>query len=271
MININLKNNVVLVTGGNQGLGKSIVKKLAEMNATVVFLDKNRKLGEILEKELKLKGMRIKFIPFDLRNQHEFSDCISKIYDDFGRIDILINNARAGQKLNLLDETKENWDESIDVMLKGPFFFSQEVIKIMRKASKGVIINIASIAARTVCGDASPSYHIAKAGLVQMTRYLAIHAAPMGIRTNAIAPGLIVKDENIKMYNCTNNEDFRELVSKCHPLGKAGTPYDITQTILFLCSDAASFINGETLYIDGGLTVQDPFALSKKLFKFHVY
>ena len=266
MININLKNNVVLVTGGNQGLGKSIVKKLAEINATVLFLDKNRELGETLEKELKVKGLQIKFIPLDLRNYHECCDCISKIYDEFGRIDILINNARAGQKLNLLDETEENWDESIDVMLKGTFFLSQEVIKVMRKASKGVILNIASIAASNVCGE-SPSYHIAKAGLIQMTRYLAIHAGPMGIRTNAIAPGFIVKDENIKKYHSEKNENYRKIVSKCHPLGDIGTSNDITQAILFLCSEAASFINGEILYIDGGLTVHDPFALATNVVK----
>ncbi len=151
-------------------------------------------------------------------------------------------------------------------MLKAAFFLSQGAIKVMKTKKKGVIINISSISGRYISSE-SPSYHMAKAGLIQMTRYLAKHAGPLGIRTNAVAPIFIVQDEHIPKYTSQENKNYKEFAEKCHPLGLIGKSSDITKAIMFLSSDAAYFINGEILYLDGGLTLQDPFVLAYHLAK----
>ncbi len=260
----NFQNKIVLVTGGARGLGLNIVKAFAKEKAQVIFCDKNTQLGEIQQKEMLSKGLKVKYYEIDLSNHLQCLSLIPKICSEFGGIDILVNNARTRNKNNLLDETIDDWDEAFDVMLKSAFFLSQGAIKVMKAKKRGVIINIASISGRYISSE-SPSYHMAKAGIIQMTRYLAKHAGSMGIRTNAIAPGFIVQDELIQKYSSKDNKDYKEFAEKCHPLGVIGKSSDITKAIMFLSSEAASFINGEILYLDGGLTIQDPFVLAKHL------
>ena len=262
----NFQDKVVLVTGGARGLGLNIVKAFAKEKAQVIFCDKNTQLGEAQQKEMLSEGLKVKFHEIDLSDHSQCLSLIPKISSEFGGIDILVNNARTRNKNNLLEETAKDWDDAFDVMLKSAFFLSQGAIKVMKEKKRGIIINIASISGRYISSE-PPSYHMAKAGLIQMTRYLAKHAGPLGIRTNAIAPGFIVQDEHIEKYSSVDNKDYKEFAEKCHPLGLIGKSSDITKAIMFLSSDAASFINGEILYLDGGLTLQDPFVLAYDLLK----
>ena len=194
-------------------------------------------------------------------NSSQFFTLISEIEKTFGVIDILINNAAIKNKNNIFQEDLSSWDSAMNVMLKAPFFLSQLVLKIMQKKNSGVIINIASISGRFVSLE-SPSYQIAKAGLIHMTRYFAKNAGNYGIRCNAIAPGFIVKDEHINMFLSQANKKYKKSCEKYHPMRNFGKSEDISKAVMFLCSNDANFINGETLYIDGGLTIQDPFIFS---------
>jgi NAD(P)-dependent dehydrogenase (short-subunit alcohol dehydrogenase family) len=152
------------------------------------------------------------------------------------------------------------------VMLDATFFASQEAVRHMRTAATGSIINVSSIAASRVVPE-SPSYHAAKAGVVAITRYLAAVAGPWGIRVNCIEPGFIVKDEHQSQFNADDNRDYRSLAVACHPLRRTGYSDEVAEAILFLASDAARFITGQSIVVDGGLTLQEPFSLASAILR----
>lgn len=128
----------------------------------------------------------------------------------------------------------------------------------------GSIVNIGSIAAFMACHE-SPIYHVAKGGLLQMTRYLAVEAGPYGVRVNAVLPGFIVQDEHLTRYASANNERYREIAEFSHPLRRVGSAEDVSNAVLFLCSSGAHFISGQTVVVDGGLSIQEQSGL---LFRF---
>lgn len=256
---------VALITGGARGIGKNICLGLANAGYQVVFCDNNIALGTQLMEESQSQGLPVYFQPIDLRDFKQIKTIVPSVLEKFGSLDILVNNVRAGKALDLFEENEENWDLSIDVMLKAAFFLSQSFISALStRENKGSIVNITSVAAQYV-GKESPSYHIAKAGMVQMTRYLATHAAKWGIRVNAISPGFIVQDQHLTRYHSDENADYRAVVEKTHPSSAIGLADDVAKAVRWLSSEDANFINGITLYLDGGLTVQDPYYVAYKL------
>jgi 3-oxoacyl-[acyl-carrier protein] reductase len=172
----------------------------------------------------------------------------------------LVNNARAGLRTGLLEETEENWEEGLSVGLRASFFASQEAVRSMSKTGGGSIVNISSVGALATCHE-SASYHVAKAGLLQMTRYLSDHAGKYNVRTNAVIPGFIVKDENRARFEEKGNMHYKKIAEFCHPMGKVGASDDVAKVVLFLCSTDASFISGQYIVVDGGLINQEPSGL----------
>jgi NAD(P)-dependent dehydrogenase (short-subunit alcohol dehydrogenase family) len=246
---------------------KNICIALAKANYTVVFCDNNIDVGTQLAEAAQKQGLSIYFHHTNLNNLNEVKTIVGSVIKAFGSIDLLVNNVRAGKALDLFEENEQNWDESMNVMLKAAFFLSQNFILELRNQKKGgSIINIASVAAAYV-GKESPSYHIAKAGIVQMTRYLATHSAKWGVRVNAIAPGFIVQDQHLEKYHSENNTTYRNVVEKTHPSSSIGHANDVAKAVKWLSSEEANFINGITLYLDGGLTIQDPYYVAYKLSK----
>lgn len=252
---------IALVTGGARGIGKNICFKLAKAGYVTIFCDNNITVGNQTVLEAQSQGLLLHFFPIDLKKINQTKSLIPSILSTLGPVDLLINNVRAGKQLSLFEETEENWDDSIDIMLKSAFFLSQSFIS---QKTKGSIVNIASVAA-THIGKESPSYHIAKAGIIQMTRYLATYAACWGIRVNAIAPGFIVQDQHLNRYYGKDNHAYRSIVEKTHPSPLIGSADDVANAVQWLCSEEARFINGITLYLDGGLTIQDPYYVAHKL------
>lgn len=249
-------NKVVTVTGSARGIGKNILRAFAEEGALAIVSDFNRDLGYKTEKEFQEEGLNARFLEIDLSQKGAPTAMIQKIVEMHGKIDVLVNNARSGKRLGVLEETEETWDLGLSVTLKAAFFAAQEAIQSMSKTGGGSIVNISSIAGFSVCKE-SPSYHIAKAGMMQMTRYLAVNAGQYGVRVNAVLPGFIVQDEHRDRYNRNDNQNYRDIVEFCHPLGKIGQSDNVARTVLFLCSPEAAFISGECITVDGGVSIQD--------------
>lgn len=258
------ESELVLITGAARGIGKNIARKFANNGCLVVIADCQVDTGRETVSEIIEQGGRADFCELDLLKPKEFDDVIQELFSKYGRIDALINNARAGSRMNLEEETDENWQLALDVSLKAPFFLSQAFIKQSPEQSNSCIVNISSVAARSICAE-SASYHVSKAGLENLTRYLAIHAGHKGIRCNAIRPGFIVQDEHLERYWSEGNTQYRKTAESCHPLGKIGSSDDVANCAIFLSSQNAAFINGQTITVDGGLLIQDPSALVYKL------
>lgn len=233
----------------------------AESGARVVVVDRDGKNSQALQEQLRDNGAQIVLREFDLSRVDTITQFIDDLIDELGWIDVWVNNARSGTRTEPLEESIENWSDTFDVVLKAPLFASQHLIKRAREHEKAInILNISSILAATVSVE-SASYHLAKAGLESLTRYLAVHGGPFGVRANAIRPGFIVQDEHQEMYRSEDNASYRKVAENCHPLGQVGSSDDVAQSALFLCSDQAKFITGHVLALDGGIQNNEPFTL----------
>jgi NAD(P)-dependent dehydrogenase (short-subunit alcohol dehydrogenase family) len=256
---------VVLITGAARGIGKSIARKFACVGAQVIIVDNDNIKGIKTQGELKSNGYNVEYVNCDLRAIDQIDELMAGLVKKYGKIDILINNARAGIRTAPFKETEDNFQITLDVSLRAPLYLSQSFINYgTTKGKSGCILNISSVAASNI-GSESVAYHLAKAALENLTRYLAVHGGPHGFRVNAIRPGFIVQDEHLDRYKQDSNEKYRHLAEYCHPLKKYGTSEDVANASLFLCSDFAGFITGQVLTVDGGLLSQDPFSMAMRI------
>ena len=258
------QNRVVAVTGSARGIGKNILGMFGRKGATVIICDYDEKQGMATVDEFNQEGIDAGYLNVDLCKTDAAKNMINEIMDRWSRLDVLVNNARTRDKSSMTEEDEDRWDSSMDVSLKSAFFAGKETVRVMSQNGGGAIINISSVASFKVCNE-SPSYHIAKAGLEQMTRYLAVHAGIYGVRVNAVIPGFIVQDEHRTRFMGSGNQNYREIAEFCHPLKRVGCSDDVADAVLFLSSKQSSFITGQCLVVDGGLTIQDP---SDLVFKF---
>ena len=177
-----------------------------------------------------------------------------------GGIDVLVNNARAGRRLGLLEETEENWDQALAVGLKAAFFASQATIRLMAERGGCRIVNVASVAAIQATLE-SPSYHASKSGLLHLTKYLAVAGGPYRAYVNCVLPGLIVQEEHRPRFDSEGNEAYRAMAVGYQPLGEVGAEQDVAEAVLYLCSERARYVSGACLTLDGAATAQEPFGL----------
>lgn len=246
---------VVAVTGAARGIGKNIAARFAREGAKVVVCDLNAQGGGKAAADIGAQ-----FLEVDLAKRGSPQEMVRAVVAKWGRLDVLVNNARSGERAAPFAETEEGWDVLMSVTLRAAFFASQEAVLAMSKTGGGVIVNVGSIAAEMVCAE-SPAYHIAKAGLEQMTRWFAVESGARGVRVNAVLPGFIVQDEHRARYDRQDNAEYRRLAEFCHPAGRVGTSDEVAEAVLFLASPGAGFITGECLVIDGGSTLQEQFGL----------
>lgn len=257
---------VVLVTGAARGIGLNVARQFCESGAFVSIIDIDRETGERAAETLRRSGGRAVFSHGDLAAAGEPARVVQDLAAAQGKIDVLVNNAASGPRTTLFEETEASWAATMAVTLRATFFTSQEAIRHMRQqAGGGCIVNIGSVLGTVATLTESPSYHVAKAGVQQMTRYLATAAGEFGVRVNCIAPGFIVKDEHLQRFNEASNESYRETAKRHHPLRGVGTSDDVAAAVLFLCSPEAKYITGECLTLDGGVTKQEHFALIRQL------
>lgn len=260
-VQFNFTGKVALVTGSGRGIGKTIARALGMSGASVAVCDINREAGESTVEEFRAIGVYAVYFYADLSVGGGPQELVDKVVSQFGRLDILINNARAGKRANLSSESEDNWRLTMDVGVRAAFFAAQRAVQVMACCGGGSIVNMGSIAASVIGGE-SPSYHASKASLLNATKYLAVNAGGRNIRVNCILPGFIVQDEHIARYRQTDNADYQQRAERCHPIGRVGESLDVAAAVLFLCSDAAQFITGQGLTVDGGLMIQDPWLVA---------
>jgi NAD(P)-dependent dehydrogenase (short-subunit alcohol dehydrogenase family) len=254
---LDLRKKVAVVTGSAQGIGKNIARKLGKYGATIILCDKDVAQGETTRLELTDMGIDCAWFHMDLSKQSEILRLTEYIHGKYGCIDILVNNARSGRRVKVEDEDEDSWDHCMAVSLKAAFFTSKLLIKKNLIHEGGSIVNISSVAGALVSNTEAPSYQIAKAGMIQMTRNLALYGGCFGIRVNTILPGFIVKDIHQERFWGDDNRSYREAAIFCHPLKKVGRADDIADGVLFFASPMSAFITGQCLVIDGGLTIQE--------------
>jgi NAD(P)-dependent dehydrogenase (short-subunit alcohol dehydrogenase family) len=238
-----LKDKVAIVTGGASGIGKAMCKALAAEGANVVVVDLDGQKGKEAAKEIGGKSISLQA---DVTSSASMNTMAEEIDRQFGRIDILVNNVGVRITKPFLDHTDADWNTMIQSNLTGPFLCSRAVVPFMKRAGKGRIINTASIAS-FVGRPNRVAYVSAKAGLLGMTRAMAIDLGPMGITCNAIAPGSI----NSPM-NAAQAADAEHDWGKETPMGRWGTAEDIANAAVFLALDESSYITGAELKVDGG-------------------
>ena len=240
-----ITNRVALITGSASGMGKQTAQLLAEGGAAVVINDIDATKVRSTVDEFKEKGLRVLGIVADISNADAVARMVQEVVTEFGRVDILVNNAGLEKAGPLRKLSESDWNITIDVNLKGTFLCTQAVHGHMVENKHGRIVNIASRA--WLGGAGQIPYSSAKAGVIGMTRALAVELGKSGITSNCIAPGLI----HTPMWDSLPEKDRSFLLTK-QPTGRLGTVDNIADTVLFLADDEAGFINGQVLYVCGG-------------------
>jgi len=247
-----LSGSVALVTAAARGIGQACALTLAESGADIILGLRNKESGGELVERIRKTGRDVLAVQMDVSKMTEIKAGVEEGYKHFKRIDILVNNAGIGAPSPAVEVTEKDFDETLAVNLKGTFFVSQEVAKIMMKQKAGKIINIGSQAG-SVALLAESVYCMTKAGVSHLTKCLALEWAPYNINVNAVAPTFIKTPGTRKWLD---DSAFLESVKDRIPLGRVGQTDEVAQPVLFLASQAASLITGETLMIDGGWTIQ---------------
>ena len=245
-----LENRVALITGGGSGIGRATAQLFAREGAAVVAADK---IGERAEETAQLiveAGGRAAGVQADVSVAADVQKMVDAAVAAFGRVDILVNNAGLSVGDSILDFDEAAWDLNLDVVLKSVYLCSRAVLPGMIERGGGVILNISSVNGVFAVGEAA--YAAAKAGMISLTANMANHFGKDGVRVNCIAPGTIrtpIWSERVE-----KDPQVFDRLAEWYPLGRVGEAEDVANAALFLCSDAASWITGVTLPVDGGLT-----------------
>ena len=254
----NLTGKGAIVTGGAMGIGKGIALRLAEAGAGVMIADMDLDTASATAGQIKTSGGKAQAIKADARSAADAKMVVQKTVEAFGSLDIMVNNAGVYPWSPVLDITEEMWGKTLDVNLKGMFFYSQAAaVEMIRAGRGGRIINIASKDGINPGGNAAASYVASKGGAIMLTKALARELAPHGILVNAVAPGGIVTPggKDVRRSLREKGVDLEEVGKKSKErtlLGHAGEPDDIAKVVLFAASAAANYVTGTVLIVDGG-------------------
>lgn len=245
-----LKDKVAIVTGGTRGIGRAIALKLADKGANIVINYRNSdKEAEELKAILEEKGVKVLAVKCDISNFEDSKNLMDKCKEVFGKIDILVNNAGITKDTLIMRMKEEDFDNVIDVNLKGTFNCAKHASAIMLKQRFGKIINMTSVVG--IAGNAGQvNYAASKAGVIGLTKSLAKELGSRGITVNAVAPGFINTDMTASL-----SEKVKEEASKNIPLKRLGDPEDVANLVGFLASDAANYITGQVINVDGGMVM----------------
>lgn len=253
MIEISLSNRVALVSGAAQGIGEGIAMVLARAGAEVVVCDINAEGGEATADAIAELGRKSLFVQADISTPDAVTAMMDRVAAQFGRLDIVVNNAAVEYFGSIEDTSIEEWDHTQAVNLKGIFLMTKAALPMLRKSKSGVVINIASVHAVATIPDLG-AYAATKGGIVAITKSLAQDLGREGIRAICISPGFVDSPMTQAWAESTPNvEETWARVFAMHPVGRVGTPEDIGNLIAFACSDLGSYINGTNIVIDGGL------------------
>jgi 3-oxoacyl-[acyl-carrier protein] reductase len=254
-----LDGQIALVTGAAQGLGLEIAATLARRGAAVVLADVQHAKAAEAAKSLVAQGLVAEAAELDVADSAQVASCFRQVAKSHGRIDILVNNAGVGQKVvPLVELADEEWQRVIGITLTGTFYCCRAAGRVMERQGSGSIVNIASVNGQNPAALVA-AYNVAKAGVISLTRTLALELAAYGVRVNAVSPGPVYTEFNktvmaqrSQTLNLTD-EQMLERVRASIPLGRWGEASDIANAVAFLCSREAAWITGEVLRVSGGL------------------
>ncbi|HWP47670.1 MAG TPA: SDR family oxidoreductase [Candidatus Limnocylindrales bacterium] len=252
-----LVNKVALITGGGTGIGRATAELFAQEGAKVAISGRRKEKLEEAVTAITLKGGEAIAIPGDVTRQEDTQRMVRETVARWERLDILVNNAGAVDRTKMMESTLENWDRIMDINVKGVFLTSRSVIPQMIKQGGGSIVNVSSVAGLRGGLPDAPSYSAAKAAVITLTKTMAVDFARYRIRVNAVLPSLVETDvARTRVKPGQTWEEIKEKLIPLYPLGRLGTPEDIAQGILYLASDAAAWVTGIELIIDGGFTAK---------------
>jgi 3-oxoacyl-[acyl-carrier protein] reductase len=242
-----LKGRVAVVTGAAQGIGASTAREFAQQGTAVALLDIDEAGAKKVAADI--SGARLMCVRTDVTDDQSVTDALARVAGEFGGIDILVNSAGGYGKLTGVEELPvDDWDRTVTLNLRGTFLMCKRAIPYLKKSKAGRIINVSSISGRTLFGSTSPAYAASKAGVIQLTRFLAIELGPSGITSNSIAP-ITTLTPRVKALRTEAN--IQQIASQI-PLRRLPDPEDHANAMVFLASDAAAYLNGVSLDINGG-------------------
>jgi NAD(P)-dependent dehydrogenase (short-subunit alcohol dehydrogenase family) len=247
-----LKNKIAIITGAGAGIGRATALALAQQGAKIVVADWSEEQGQETVTQLKKQGTEAIFIKTDVSQAKDIEKMVETCLKEFNQIDILVNNAGIFHTSSIHETSEKDWDRVLNVNLKGVFLSSRRVIQEMLKQKKGKIINVASIAGLRGF-EKSGAYCASKAGIINLTRVMALEYASQNINVNSVAPGIIKTAMTKEMLTDPATKKSFETST---PYSRLGKSEDIAEAIVYLASEESNFVNGETLVVDGGWTAK---------------
>ncbi len=247
-----LRGKVAIVTGAARGIGKATVRALAEAGATVVATDILDDEGEALARELSGNMGSVRYAHLDVTSEDEWQALVDRTAGDLERLDVLVNNAGIGTMADVEQETAEGWERTIAVNQESVWLGMRAAVPKMRAAGGGSIINVSSIFGAVGGFGGSVAYHASKGAVRLMTKNAAIRYATEGIRVNSVHPGFI----DTPLVADLKGTDVERMIIDSTPMGRWGRPEEVGAVIAFLASDAASYMTGSEVYVDGGWTAR---------------
>ena len=247
------KDKVAIITGSTKGIGEACAHEFAKEGAKVVVTGRSVDLGAKVVADIKTNGSEALFVRCDIGQKSQIDGLIKATVDYYGTIDIVVNNAGVNHSADFFEITEEDWDWVMSVDLKGTFFVSQAAARVMVEQGKqGAIVNVSSVMAQLALANQIP-YCAAKGGVNQLTKALALSLADKGIQVNCCAPGPVLTE---LMQRVVHNEEKHKQLMDRLPIGRIATCEEIARVIVFLASKEAEFLVGQTIYPDGGRSIQ---------------